>query len=286
MPNANLLKPDNNIHALLIGKSGCGKTGAAVSFPGKSYVLDFDDRIRGIMGCPFLDQKIKNGEVEWATILPYESGGPKTQGLAEVYKQLEIVDAKVNAKQVDTVILDSVSSMVRFFVNESVNRSLATSGKGSSLNHFKIGEAVMAGKPDHNYAATCIANVIYENMKSWRCNIFISSHFKDRIVPAPTPEDPERTIVTGQVLKAPGQLSEEIPSWFNETWEFTKDASVTSQPPRYYVNFQSGIAKTTFRVSTDSKVVTANDAVPFKLDITGRSLYECLKPYLEKRKGA
>jgi len=284
--NAATLQPDQRIHALLVSDSGRGKTSAAMSFveshPGKKvYVLDWDDRAKGaVLGSPFLEEYQRRGDIIINRISPWIGTIP--QGLKEVYAILENLDARVTKGEIGTVIADSTTSMRRFFVNESVNRTLTTTGRSDSLAHFRIGEAIMAGKPDHNYAATCMLNIIYDNLKTFKCNVFISTHLNDKIVPAPTPEDPERVITVGQTITAPGQLKIEIPSWFDEVWEFEMDASVTSAPPRRYVVFQGKYARTSFRDIGEMK--NGKWERKHKLDITDKSLYQVLRPVFERMK--
>src|SRR5689334_14025056 len=139
--NANQLAPDSRIHALLVGPSGAGKTAAAASFEGKTHIIDFDDRSKGpLLGCQFLQDRVKTGQITIHTILPY--AGTKQNSLTDVYSILESVDAGVNRREIDNVIVDGTTSMKRFFINDAVNNDLKTSGRGGKLAHFKIGEAV------------------------------------------------------------------------------------------------------------------------------------------------
>lgn len=270
--NAANLQPDRRIHALLIGPSGSGKTAAAASFPGKTFILDFDDRAKGpLLGCEFLQERVRSGEIEIERMLPWID--QKANGLADIYRVLDSVDLRVTKGEIDNVIVDSTTAMRRFFVNESINRELKTSGKANTLAHYKIGEVKLGQKQDHNYAAHCMLNLIYENLKTFRCNLFVSTHLKDKTIAAPTQEDPERVIVVGQTITAPGQLTIEIPSWFDEVWEFEIDAAIKSQVPRRFVVFQSQLAHTALR-----------NLPSHRLEITGKSLYEVLKPTMERMK--
>jgi hypothetical protein len=262
---------DRRIHCLLVGPSGVGKTSLAAGFPGKTFILDWDDRAKGVRGCPWLEEKIRNKEVEVETILPWQGNTPI--GLPQVYDKLEILDGRITKGEIQNVIIDSTTSMRRFFVNDSINRGLKTSGKGSTLAHFKIGEAVMGGKPDHNYAATCMLNIIYDNAKTWRCNLFVTTHIKDKVRSAPTQDDPERTIVEGQTITAPGQLAEEIPSWFDEVWELESDVTNKALPPKRFVIFSGKWARTTL-IGLPSH----------RIEITNKSLYETIKPVWDKMK--
>ena len=264
--NASYLEPDRRIHALLIGPSGSGKTAAALSFPGRTHILDFDDRAKGpLLGCKWLQEKRLSGEVEINRILRYTD--KKANGYNEVFRELESLDTRVSKNEVENVILDSTTSMRKFFVDESRD------GIGE-VRHHKIGQVELSQKQDYNYAATAITNVIYQNLKTFKCNVFISTHFRDKLIASPTPEEPDRVVSAGQTITVPGQLQVEVPSWFDEVWEFQVDDTIKSSPPRRFVVFQSAFAHTSFQLDKH------------RLEITDRSLYEILKPTLEKMKGA
>lgn len=267
--NLNQIAPDRRVHCLLVAPSGAGKTCIGAGFPGKTFILDWDDRAKGVMGCPWLQPKIKSGQIEVETILPWR--GQSAVGIEEVYGILEPLDQRITKGEIENVIIDSTTSMRRFFVNASINRGLKTSGKGSTLAHFKIGEVNLGGKPDHNYAATCMLNVIYDNAKTWRCNVFLSTHIKDKVRSAPTQDDPDRTIVEGETITAPGQLTVEIPSWFDEVWEIQLDATNLALPPKRYAVFSGKWARTTL-------VGLPNH----RIDITGKNLYDEIKPVWDK----
>lgn len=264
--NASFLKPDSRIHALLIGPSGVGKTAAAASFPGYTVILDFDDRAKGaILGCDFLDEKRTKGEIEIIRILPYNGKIP--QGIKEVYTVLESLDTRVSKKEIQNVIVDSTTSMKKYFLNESINN-------GIGVKHHSLAGVELGQKQDYNYATVCMQNVIYQNLKTFPCNLFISSHIKDKIVASPTTEDPDRTIVMGQTITAPGQLAIEMPTWFDEVWEFELDATIRSQTPRRYVMFQSMFGHTSFRLKDEK------GNKKHRLEITDKSFYEVIKGYL------
>jgi hypothetical protein len=277
--NAADIKPDRRIHALLVGPSGVGKTGAAASFPGKTFIVDFDDRAKGpLQGCEFLQERVRNRQIEVERIVPWQ--GKKLVTLKDVYNILEVVDSRVAKGEIDNVIVDGTTSMKRFFVNDSVNHDLSTSGRAGTLAHFHIGEATLAQKQDHNYAATCMLNVIYDNLKTFPCNVFLSTHIKDKVVASPTPEDPERVLTVGETITAPGQLAVEIPSWFDEVWEFQLDTSNNSLPPKRFVIFQGKWARTSFR--NLGYIEKGEWKTAHKFDITNKSLYEVLKPTLDR----
>lgn len=284
MINASMLTLTRRIHSLLIGPSGVGKSGAAMSFPGKFAVLDWDDRAKGpLFGCKFLEKRRIDGDYQIERIQPWK--GTTAVGLAQVYPILDALDQKVSKGEIENVLLDSTTSMRRFFVNDSINRDLATSGRSSSLSHFKIGEAILGQKQDHNYAAQCMLNIIYDNLKTFNCNVFVSTHLKDKTIASPTQEDPERIITVGQTITAPGQLTIEIPSWFDEVWEFEIDASVNSSPPRRFVTFQGKFAHTSFG-DLGYRDQKGNWVNTHRLEITDKSLYEVLLPTFERMKAA
>lgn len=273
--NASLLQPDRRWHALLIGPGGVGKTAAALSFPGKSFILDFDDRAAGpVKGCEFLQEKRRKGQIEIETILPWT--GKTATRIDKIYSILEDLDTRVSKGDVDNVLVDSTTSMRRLFVNESLN------GDKTNVKHHQLSGLSVSQKQDYLYAATAMSNILYDNLKTFRCNLFVSTHLKDKVVASPTQEDPERVVVVGQTITAPGQLQIEIPTWFDEVWEFESDTSIKSQPPRRWVVFQGQWARTSLRnlgYQDKDKWVSTH-----RLDITNRSFYEVLKPTLERMK--
>lgn len=275
--NASTLQPDKRIHALLIGPGGVGKTAAACSFPGKTVILDFDDRASGpLLGCSFLNEKVRSGQVECVRIVTKMDGKDVTYN--DVIKYLEMLDQRVSKNEVQNVILDSTTSMKKFFVNDSLNNLKV-------VKHYGIGDVNIPQKQDYNYTAVVMSNIIYDNLKTFKCNLFVSTHLKDKLVASPTPEEPDRVIVVGQTITAPGQLAIEIPTWFNEVWEFQLEHAVKSQPPKRFVLFQSIFAHTSFQelgyLDVKQQWIKAH-----RLEITDKSLFEVLKPTFERMRTA
>ena len=69
MPRATNLTPESRFMGLFIGPSGCGKTVAECSFPGPIKVLDFDGRIRGILGAAWLDKALIEYDIKQVFVL-------------------------------------------------------------------------------------------------------------------------------------------------------------------------------------------------------------------------
>lgn len=262
MPNASMLG-SNHVHALLISPSGAGKTVIGASWPGKYFCLDFEDRIRGIFGVPWLKDKIAAGDIEFESFVPRKDG--IKMGIDNIYKCLQILEVRVNRGEIQNIQLSSTSALIRYLINESLNNKITNAPK-----HYQIGSVELPQKQDYNYTAVCMANVIYTNLKSFKCNVFVDSHLKDKVIASPTAEDPDRTIVTGRTLKAPGQLADEIPTWFDETWELEVDDTIKSQTPRRYALFKSKLAKSAFL------------GIPHRVEYTDKNLYELIKQYIVK----
>src|SRR4051812_12683071 len=108
MPQADKLTADNRFMGLFVGPTKSGKTVAECSFPGPVKVLDFDGRIRGILGAPWLEEKRK--EIEY-TYYPPRVGANEKPAYQQVNSDLEalLVMCKTGQNKVKTLILDSLT---------------------------------------------------------------------------------------------------------------------------------------------------------------------------------
>src|SRR5437870_4837145 len=57
MPKATDLTPESRFFGLFVGESGSGKTVAEGSFPHDINFQDFDGRIRGLLGAPWINRE-------------------------------------------------------------------------------------------------------------------------------------------------------------------------------------------------------------------------------------
>lgn len=264
MPSAKYLDPTKRLHCLSVGPSGSGKTCAAVTAfsledvkasNGRIEIVDIDMRVKGILGVPYIKPYID------ANVINFEQFAPDSaDNLGRLSDHLDYLLRETQKGNVFEVVFDSTNHLVSLILIFS----LAKSG----IKHSKITigkkEIEMTQKQDFNLAYTVVREAVYKQLKSLKCNLFVSSHLKDKVIAAPTAEDPERTIVIGRTFKVPGQLADDLPTWFDETWEFEVDDSIRSSEPKRFVRFKSALAK------------TCMPSMPVRVDITGKPLYEVL----------
>lgn len=231
MPSAKDLAPDSRFMALFVGPSGSGKTPAACSWVKEGRVMDydFDGRIRGLLGCPWIDREK----------VSYESF-PLGHNFAPAYdrlmKQLEVLEmqSKTGALPFKTAVLDSLSSETWAFLKDAV-----TLTKGNSIGSMK-----MAGPQDFNFESSGTKDAITILKSLPGINLIVTAHIIDKYGPV-DPNDPFKgNMVVGTRLSLRDKLAAEIPGGFDHIVEF--DRHMSGEIPKFRVRFWSDIARTTF----------------------------------------
>src|SRR6266404_8870227 len=121
MPSADQLTPEKRFMGLFISRSGAGKTCAAATWispeakkAGKRIRLfDFDNRIRGILGCPWIDR----------SLIDYTYYPPKMQPTDRSVRDTLMEDFALllrQAENYETVILDSLTSQTFAYICDSL----------------------------------------------------------------------------------------------------------------------------------------------------------------------
>ena len=245
MPKASDLSPDSRFVGLFVGRSGSGKTVAACSFPGPIHVNDFDGRIRGILGAPWIDK----------SNITYDYFPPKGDGLIpEINKKLEVIaiQGKVGQLTLKTLITDSLTSQNFAFLCQSIPLT-HNNGKGKWL-----GPISMPGPEDYGLEAqACYDYMAY--LKSIPIpNIITSAHIVDRYGKADPTNAFSESIVIGSKLSVRDKIGENVQTHFDHVFFFEEIND------KFYVTFHgSGIARTSY-------VGLPNG----RFDITGKSFYE------------
>lgn len=255
MPSAASLTPESRFMGLFIGPKHSGKTCAALSFPTPSHDYDFDGRIRGILGAPWIDK----------SKITYDFFPPRELGLIDkIDKSLEtfMTSAKIGQPVPTTIVLDSLTSECLAMIQQSLPLT-HNQGKGK-----KVGTVNMVGPEDYGVEA----NVTYQIMAGLRTlpvpNIIVTAHTIERFGKA-NPDDPySESIVVGEKLSVRDKIGENIKIYFDHIFRF--DRRIVGGQERFFVKFRSDIACTSY-----------SELPHGEIDITGKSFYEVLMSYVK-----
>jgi hypothetical protein len=268
MKLGSLLKKDN-YSALLVGKSGSGKSTAAASFieAGNVELIDSAKRFRGIGGgIDFLGEDI-------LTKINVEL---LNHGKQDAFKQLNnlldiyTVKAKSNDLPFETLLIEDTTALAKTFMFTSMYlRGVWSEKKSSKGFEGKLRGALAFPHPDdYNFVQSCFDQLFYQHILPLKCNFLMSCWIVDEWGPDPSNEY-GAPIKVGESLNMTRKLSESIPGMFDEVYLFTKEA--VAGEINYYVQFESVLAKT---------------AIPSlkgkgKVKLTGKKFYPLLQKYLK-----
>ena len=210
---------DYYIRACLLGDSGTGKTTGALTLPGRKLVIDCDNRAESIAGMP-------NVVAVHKVLEPF---GKPTPGQSDhkprAWEELKLIKADLwelaklpkEERPFDSVSFDSITAMCRFAMNWSLTLTrtdgveVTTSpGGGPSRPHY-----APAMHEISNFIISCL---------SLPFNVLFNGHIQFY-------ENEEKRIV-GFFPRIIGNLRDEAPNWFNETYQTTRKISRTG-PPQY-----------------------------------------------------
>lgn len=267
MPNASNLSPDNRFVGLFVGPKHSGKTCAAASFIVPSMLkgrrakfLDFDGRIRGLLGAPWLKEALPN--------IDYDYYPPRTVGTTQCYEKinqdLEVLDVQCRQNQnlYDLLVLDSLTAETFAMLMDAV--PLTHKGEGGKAKGKKIGAVNMAGPEDYGFEATAT----YALMAFLRSlpipNVIVTAHVTDRFGKA-DPTDPySEKVVVGEKLSVRDKIGTNVMIYFDHIFRF--DRRMFGQNENFYVQFRGDIACTSYA-----------GLPPGEFDITGKNFYEFMQ---------
>lgn len=271
MPSAETLDTNGRFAALFIGKSGGGKTGAACSFLdpaplSKTRVLDldFDGRIRGILGCPWLDKS----RITYKYFPPMRAEKPTFNALNEVCEEIE---GHVKQGQViyETVVLDSITGMCNNFICDAIPLAHSrTDGKGKGR---KLGTINLPGMEEYGYESVGSDQVLSFFRSIPIKNFIVTAHIIDKFGKS-DPDDPYSPVeVVGTDLALRNKIAARAPVYFDHIFQFNK--KLVNGKHRFYVEFRGELARTTFAQLPDSA------------EITGINFYEWMQKQLGNWQG-
>lgn len=250
MPKLSEIKTEGNMKLLCMGDAGVGKTIFGTSFPGKTRVLDFDNKIDSAA----LFWKVKDAaRLENIDVTQFQTslaGGISTNPIAALLKifQTEFIPQQKTGKmEFDNLLVDSIttfsSASLRYIVesNPGIKRNMTAQGAQPGLQDYGILKREFAR--------------IINGLLSLPCNVIFLAHIAT-----------EKDEATGQISRhtmMDGSFAKELPIYFKEVWRlYVKDGKRWAQTQSDHMyNCRSQIT-----------------GLPSPLDITDG--YEALKKYL------
>jgi hypothetical protein len=265
MPSASQLSPENRFMALFVGDSGSGKTPASCSWcnEGKVLDLDFDGRIRGILGCPWLDRS----KIDY-NFYPAVKPGLEVM-FNRLNRDLELLQAQCNSGQnpYKTIVLSSLSAQQWLFLKDAISLT-HLNGKGRS-----IGPLQMSDPNDFNFVSTAINNVLTFFRSLPGVNLIVEAHVIDKYEKK-DPDDPySPSVISGSKLALTDKLAAAIPGSFDHIFEF--DRYMSGDTPKFRMRFWGDLARTVFpNMPLGYQDITNKDFYKF--------MHECIKKGQEK----
>lgn len=256
------LKERQSYVALMIGKNGSGKSSAIASFAkeGRTKVYDLDKRSRGILGCDFLAEEIKNIDIEYADPKP-----PSNDVWAVFENSLnnDVVKARTNRLEYKNIVLESATTIADIMLlNSKRLRGVESKAEGKTRGVHQFTQP-----DDYNYVSDVYRQLVYEYLFPLRCNVFVSAWVVDEWA-RDTDYGPEK--VVGCSLNTTRKLAERIPGYFDEIYYFSKVEEPGTHKIKFYVQFEGWLAKTCIPQLRGLG----------KVDITGKSFYNVLQEKL------
>ena len=275
MPSLNDLKPDARFYGLFIGDSGSGKKVAAASFPRPILFLDFDSRIRGLLGAPFLDMK-DIGDVEFFP--PKTKAGEYT--FQKVNDLLEKIQGQCNIGmcKYKTIYIGSITGAAFAFLQDANVLTHKGDGKGR-----KLGPMNMTGPQDYGFESNGIKQFLaflqyLKDHPTGIPNIIVGGHSipkwgkpgmdKEDISMKEVEEIMDKfkyvdNVILGEKLALTDKLSAIAPTSFDHIFKFSKEMPQYGVEVQHFVEFRGNIAR------------TAHAKLPNgKINITGKLFYE------------
>jgi hypothetical protein len=278
MPLASNLAPDKRFVGMFVGPKHSGKTVAACSFVSLDplsnnkkliKVFDFDGRIRGLLGAPWIDRSI----VDYTYFEPRTGTGQKT-AFERVNTECELLLA--NASRYGTVIADSLTAETFAFLQDAIPLThLKTNESGQKREvGKKLGTMHMPGPEDYGFEA----NGTYQFLAFLRSlpiqNIIVTAHLVDRFGKPPKPDgsgpDPyAESVVIGEKLSIRDKIAANSLIYFDHIFRFERRMNY-GQKERFFVRFKSDFACTSYPGLPDTEI-----------EITGKDFYnQTLLPYV------
>lgn len=259
MPKAEDLVPEGIFRGLFVGKSGSGKTGAACTFPGITENWDFDGRIRGLLGCPWVDRKN----------VVYEVFPPKEPGMIlRLMNKIDMMQTMAVAGKlaINNLVLDSLTSETFAMLCQA--KPLTIAEKTVDTKGKRVAGIRMTSPAEYLFSSDTTYNLLASLRSIPGLNLIVTAHLIDRWDKLEDDEYGE-SVVVGEKLSITDKLAENVPAYFDHIFRFSK--RTINGDDKHSVRFRGDIARTTFI-----------DLPKGDIDITGKNFYNTMMGYIKK----
>lgn len=257
------LTAENRFLGFFVGNKSSGKTCAAASFrkDNSQWIefLDFDGRIRGLLGAPWIDR----------TNITYDYFPPKERGMVErLNNKLEtyMIAANVGQPLPHTLVVDSLTSECLSMIQQALpmTHSLNTTTDQKKSGKY-LGTTRMAGPEDYGFEATVTYGIMAFLKSIPIPNVIVTAHWVDKFGKT-DPDNPYAdSVVIGKKLSVRDKIGVNVTIGFDHIFDFSKVNG------KHFVEFRSDDASTSYAELPTGLV-----------DITGKNLYETMMGYVRK----
>lgn len=264
MAKASNLTEDFRFMALFVGPKHGGKTCAAASFPQPINFFDFDGRIRGILGAPWIKREK----------ITYDSFPPKEIGLVErIDKLLTAQQIMAGTPQFDlqTEVLDSLTSETYAMLTQGIQTTHSGKNKDGEIRGRFLGSVAMAGPEEYGFEAQTTYDILSALRTIPIPNVICTAHIVEKFGKENPNDKYSPTIVVGEKLSLRDKIGANIGIYFDHIFRF--DRKMIGGKERFFVQFRGDLACTSY-----------SQLPPGEFDITGKSFYEFMTEMIQKGK--
>lgn len=266
MPSASSLTAESRFMALFVGEKHSGKTAAACSFYQKEgkkkvKVLDGDGRIRGLLGCPWIDRN----RIDYDYYPPRVAGNTKPF-FERVNDDLEamLVDLRNGKSPYETCVGDSATAFCKNLILDAIPLTHAE-GKGRSIGTMQV-----TGMEEFKFESAGM-DAYLSFLRSIPLNVILTAHVIDKFGKPPGSTDPyAESVKIGEKLSLRDKIAANSSIYFDHIFRFRR--KMVQNKEMFTVEFIGDIACTSYP-----------NLKPGEYDITGVNFYDFL---MTKVKGA
>lgn len=199
------LQTSSYVKSLVLGNSGAGKTIAAITFPGRKFIADFDNKISSAANFYAGNKELENVEVKQYGKMPIkgdQATGRKSRMQSFLADIQELFDLQ-NKKQklpYDTIVIDTLTTLVDSIMEDY--RYVSQLG-------IKRPNADQNSQQDYGLLAVHLKQII-TGILALDCHVLFTGHTQ-------LMKDDQSGIITNEILM-PGQMSSKLGIYFEEVY--------------------------------------------------------------------